>query len=63
MTMRLETSTERCRDCLAWAGYLECWVNLRKQVFDREETWTLVIMIRNLADGRDQMAFVGAVED
>ena len=38
-------------------------VNLRKQVLDREETWTLVIMIRNLADGRDQMAFVGAVED
>jgi hypothetical protein len=58
MTTRLTAPAERCRDGLAWAGYRECWANLGEQVFDREQT-----PIRNLAADRDQMVFVGGVEE
>jgi hypothetical protein len=59
-TTRLTMPAERCRDGLAWAGlagYRECWAN-PEQVFDREQT-----PIRNVASDRDQMVFVGGVEE
>jgi len=55
---RLKALAERCRDGLVWAGCQQCSENLGEQVFDREQT-----PIRNLAADRDQMEFVGGVEE